>query len=48
MPTSIALSWFEAQTDRERAFAEHAFTILVTPETREAATAEIGAVGYGT
>jgi biopolymer transport protein ExbB len=48
MPTSIALSWFEAQTDRERAFAEHAFTILVTPETREAATAEIGAAGYDT
>ena len=48
MPTSIALSWFEAQTDRERAFAERAFTILVTPEMREAATTEIGAVGYGT
>jgi biopolymer transport protein ExbB len=43
MPTSIALSWFEAQIDRERAFAEHAFTILVTPET----SGETDAIVYG-
>ena len=35
MPTSIALSWFEAQIDRERAMAEHAFTVLVTPTSEE-------------
>ena len=48
MPTSIALSWFEAQTDRERAFAEHAYPPLVTPETRATSAREIVAAGYGT
>ncbi|MEM8937609.1 MAG: MotA/TolQ/ExbB proton channel family protein [Pseudomonadota bacterium] len=31
MPTSIALSWFEARVDTERAFAEYAFATLATP-----------------
>lgn len=31
MPTSIALSWFEAQIDADRALAEHAFATILTP-----------------
>lgn len=31
MPTSIALSWFEARIDSERLRAEHAFSVLVSP-----------------
>ncbi|MEM8986043.1 MAG: MotA/TolQ/ExbB proton channel family protein [Pseudomonadota bacterium] len=31
MPTSVALSWFEARIDAERAFAEYAFATLTTP-----------------
>lgn len=44
MPTSIALSWFEAQIDRERAFAEYAFAVLLTPETQPKAPAKLSAV----
>ncbi|WP_084396626.1 MotA/TolQ/ExbB proton channel family protein [Henriciella aquimarina] len=47
MPTSIALSWFEAQIDRERAFAEYAFSILVTPEAETKAGATLSAVQHG-
>ena len=42
MPTSIALSWFEAQIDRERAMAEHAFTVLVTPTSEAREHTELG------
>ena len=31
MPTSIALSWFEARIDTERSFAEFAIATLITP-----------------
>ena len=31
MPTSIALSWFEARIDGERLRAEHAFSVLAAP-----------------
>ena len=39
MPTSIALSWFEARMDNERGLAEHAFSIVATPAARTQATA---------
>ena len=31
MPTSIALSWFEARMDAERALGEHALAVFATP-----------------
>ena len=37
MPTSIALSWFEARIDRERLFASHVFSVINAP-TAEAET----------
>lgn len=41
MPTSIALSWFEARADRERAFAEHAFAVLTTPVSDRPAKVQV-------
>lgn len=48
MPTSIALAWFEAQIDRERAFAEYAFSVLATPQEEPGASARLSAVQNGT
>ncbi|ACT59168.1 MotA/TolQ/ExbB proton channel family protein [Hirschia baltica] len=47
MPTSIALSWFEAQMDNERRFAEHAISTLDTPQAAEPQinTAEVSQYG---
>ncbi len=47
MPTSIALSWFEAQIDRERSFAEYAFSVLDMEDGPAPAAARLSAVQHG-
>ncbi len=37
MPTSVALSWFEARIDHERMEAEKAFARILTPDTEHSA-----------
>ena len=34
MPTSVALTWFEARIDEERLFASHVFAVLNTPAAK--------------
>ena len=48
MPTSIALSWFEAQVDADRALAEHAFATLLTPAGTPAEPGSEDQRQYGT
>ena len=48
MPTSIALSWFEAQVDADRALAEHAFATLLPPAGTPAEPGSEDQRQYGT